>query len=94
MALFPVLKDAAGERLFQHFLTLTGSHLPKELKSSLCKLGRASEIPSGLTSFYEEIKPNEKWACLKSHHSGYMGIPCPFPTVLPSVSSLQVKLKK
>lgn len=45
VALFPVLKDAPGERLSQHFLTLTASHLPEELKSSLCKLGRASEIP-------------------------------------------------
>lgn len=44
VALFPVLKDAPGERLSQHFLTLTGSHLPEELKSSLCTLGRASKI--------------------------------------------------
>lgn len=33
------------EKLSQHLLTLTGSHLPKKLKSSLSKLARASEIP-------------------------------------------------
>lgn len=45
VALFPILKDAPGERLFQHFLTLRGSHLPKKLKPSPCKLARAAKIP-------------------------------------------------